>query len=136
MCLSLNSGQETPEQFTAAAGGARTYSINERDAGCSQLDLILPFFSSVAFTFTFTVSRLDVAFIFCHCHACRGSPCCTVDPWKLRHLTYANGTSSKPNRTHPAFERAILCLAWSRCSELHMFGCWDLRVSTCLVWVE
>lgn len=115
-----------------SGGGRRSYVdyINERHADGSELHF-LPFFSSVAFTFSFSFSRLDVAFILCHCHACRGSPCCTVDPWKLRHLTCANDTSCKSNRTRPAFGRAILCLAWSRCSELHMFGGWYLRERWC-----
>jgi hypothetical protein len=123
-----------------SGGGRRSYVgyINERDADCSELNfLFLPLFLSVAFTFSFSISRLDVSFTLCHCHACRGSPCCTFDPWKLRHLACANGTPCKSNRTRPAFGCAILCLAWSRCSELHMFGGWDLRVSTaCPVWVD
>jgi len=135
-CL-LSTGNYVPvAQFrtrnsrTVHGGGRHSYVeyINGRDAGCSELNfLFLPPFS---FTFSFSISRLDVAFILCHCHACRGSPCCTVDSWKLWHLKCANSTSCKSNRTRPAFGRAILCLAWSRCSELHMFGGWDLRVST------
>jgi hypothetical protein len=85
-------------------------------------------FSFLSFIF-FLPFGLDVIFTLHHCRASRGSPCCTILFWQLRHPACAARTSRESNCARPTFRRPILRLTWSRCSELYVFNEWDIFVS-------